>query len=62
MLTVIDMTENELAAELMRLEVLWDEVNADLVESGGMAGSPGEWIIERMDEIRTEQMQRGKCR
>ena len=45
-------------AELEKLAREWDEFRA---ECDGMAGSPGEWMIERMDELETE-LKRRKAR
>lgn len=30
-------------------------------ECDGMAGSPGEWMVERMDELETELKRRRTC-
>jgi hypothetical protein len=48
------LTDDELSAELDNLGKQWDEFRKDAEG----AGSPGEWMIERMDEIRTEQRRR----
>lgn len=53
-----DLTDAELANELARVDELWTELKADLEESGGHGGAPGEWMVERMDEIATEQSRR----
>lgn len=52
------MTDDELSAELQNVERQWDECMALCEESGGHSGSPGEWMVERMDEIRTEKTRR----
>lgn len=52
------MTDDELKAERIDLETQWDDLRWSIKESGGMAGSPGEWIVERLDEIRAELTKR----
>lgn len=52
------MTDDELSTERKKLETQWDELQKDLEESGGMSGSPGEWIVERLDEINSERTRR----
>lgn len=52
------MSDNELDAELRELFAKWDDLRKDLEESGGMSGSPGEWLVERMDEIEAEKSRR----
>jgi hypothetical protein len=49
------MTAPELVRELDRVGKEWDEFRRDLE---GMSGSPGEWLVERMDEIKTELKRR----
>lgn len=51
-----DMTATELVAEHTRLCLAWDELRSDPELAGG--GSPGEWMIERIGEIETEQRRR----
>ena len=46
-----DLTVPELLAERSRIEKLWDDMRGSDEELGG--GSPGEWMIERLDEIDT---------
>lgn len=46
----------DLIAELYRCRAEWDELRADLE---GVGGSPGERLIERMDEIETTLSRRG---
>jgi len=53
-----DMTDLDIARELDVLDTQVDELRSDLEESGGMSGSPGEWIYERMDELETEMRRR----
>ncbi len=53
-------TDDQLAAELKALGDKWHEFRDGLDEDGGMAGSPGEWMIERMSELETEQKRRAK--
>jgi len=52
------LTEAALTDELAVLGREWDEFRAGLDEDGGMAGSPGEWMVERMDELETELRKR----
>ena len=47
------MTRAEIDAELVELSKSWDELRAAVEEDGGSGGSPGEWIIERMDWLET---------
>lgn len=49
------LTDDQLTSELAKLEQEWDEFFRDL---DGMAGSPGESMAERMDEIRAEKARR----
>jgi hypothetical protein len=49
------MTDVEIAAEIQKLGDQFDAVRADLE---GMSGSPGEWMIERIGELETEQRRR----
>lgn len=56
-----DLTDRELLEEQGRVEKLWDQMHepdddGELFEGHG--GSPGEWMVERMDEIATEQARR----
>ena len=57
-----DLTDAELVVEQTRVEKLWDEMHEPDPETGeefeGHGGSPGEWMVERMDEIATEQSRR----
>lgn len=50
------LTDAEIARELVDLGVKWKEFRDDLDEGHG--GSPGEWMVERMDELETEQKRR----
>lgn len=50
------MTDKQLADELMQLYKDWDECRND---EDGHGGSPGEWMVERMDWLETEQKRRG---
>ena len=45
-----------LSAELAEMRTRFDAFRNDLDE--GMAGSPGEWMVERMDELETELKRR----
>jgi hypothetical protein len=62
-LRVIDakvMTDAEIASELETLGKKWDEFRAS--DDEGHGGSPGEWMVERMGELETEQKRRKtKC-
>lgn len=51
------MSDDDLKTELQSLGERWDSFRAS-VSDEGMAGSPGEWMTERMDEIETEQRRR----
>lgn len=51
------MTDKEIARELVELGKRWNSFRAG-VEDEGMSGSPGEWMIERMGELETEQKRR----
>ncbi len=50
------MTDAEIAAELSQLESAWDAFRHPDFE--GHSGSPGEWLVERMDELNTEVQRR----
>jgi hypothetical protein len=52
------MTDDQLAAELKLLGDQWDESHKD---EEGHGGSPGEWIVERMGELETEQKRRRRA-
>ncbi len=52
------MSDNDIETELRKLFAMWDELQKDLDESGGMSGSPGEWMVERMDELEGEKSRR----
>ena len=52
------MSDADLAAELVYREKEWDDMRAALDECGGMSGSPGEWLAERMEELEHEQKRR----
>lgn len=58
MRAAVTMHDLWIAAELERLDRAWIRVGEALAESGGSQGSPGEWIIERMDELETELRRR----
>lgn len=53
------MTNTELWQELTTAQAEWDQLRADLEETGGHSGSPGESLYERMNEIETELGRRG---
>lgn len=50
------MTASDLRRELARLAKSFNSRDDD---DEGMAGSPGEWMVERMGEIETELKRRG---
>ena len=51
-----EMTDAGIVIELQELENQWDAfVKSD---DEGHGGSPGEWMIERMGELETEQKRR----
>lgn len=50
------MTDAAIAAELASLGKQWDEFVAS--DDEGHGGSPGEWMVERMGELETEQKRR----
>jgi hypothetical protein len=50
------MSIKQITDELDALDTQWDEFHANCE---GMSGSPGEWMIERMDELETELRRRG---
>lgn len=50
------MTDDEIAAELKKLSDDWGKLRAELDEGHG--GSPGEWMVERMGALETEQKRR----
>jgi len=52
------MTADEILAELADLDRRWEELRKSLEESGGMSGSPGEWIVERSGELDYELRRR----
>ena len=52
-----DLSAAEITREIGRVSELWDEMSAD-DEFEGHGGSPGEWMIERLDELETEQKRR----
>jgi hypothetical protein len=56
MLRARTMTDAEIAAELKALGEKWDESVAS--DDEGHGGSPGEWMVERMNELETEQKRR----
>jgi hypothetical protein len=49
------MTDAQIEAEITILQRKWDERGDE-----GMSGSPGEWIIERLGELETEQNRRAR--
>ena len=47
-----NMTEKQIGEELFELEQKWSNLDRE------GSGSPGEWIVERMDELDTELKRR----
>lgn len=52
-----DMTDAAIAAEIDKLGKKWDKFRAGDCDG---SGSPGEWMIERLDELEHEQKQRAE--
>lgn len=52
------LTDDEIISRIKYLEKKWDDLRALLEESGGSSGSPGEWIVEELGELETEQKRR----
>ena len=50
------LTDEEITRELDELEARWKAFQDDIGEGHG--GSPGEWMVERMDELETERNRR----
>lgn len=50
------MSTEAIEAELDQLDKRWSSFRDGLE---GMSGSPGEWMVERMDELETELRRRG---
>lgn len=50
------MPDEDIHLEIYDLEKLWDHY----LECEGKSGSPGEWILERLHELETEQRRRSK--
>lgn len=55
-----EMTTAALLEELGQWDKKFDDFRQSLDESGGMAGSPGESLYERLMELETELIKRGK--
>ena len=53
-----EMTDEQIASEMASLEVEWRKFQS---KCDGAAGSPGEWMFERMDELETEKKRRVPC-
>jgi hypothetical protein len=51
------MTDEAIAAELVKLDREFTAMRTD-PEFEGHGGSPGEWMVERMDELETEKARR----
>jgi hypothetical protein len=52
-----NLDDADLTAELAEVERKWDAYFSDPYFDGH-SGSPGEWMAERMDELRTELARR----
>jgi hypothetical protein len=52
----VSLTDEEIARELVELGSRWDAFRSS--DDEGHGGSPGEWMVERMDELETEQKRR----
>ncbi len=50
------MSTKQITDELNELDAKWDDFHATC---DGMAGSPGEWMTERINELETELRRRG---
>ncbi len=50
------MSIDQIHAELTALDIRWEGFHQSC---DGMSGSPGEWMVERMDELETELRRRG---
>jgi hypothetical protein len=57
-LPATQMTDQQISAELASMDLQWEELQRHLDECGGMAGSPGEHLYERTNELETEQNRR----
>lgn len=53
------LTDEELDIQEKRIGTLWEDLRSD-EEFDGHGGSPGEWMVERLDEIYTERRLRGR--
>lgn len=51
----------QIDAEEAYLGAKWDEIQDALIESGGMSGSPCEWIWERLGELEAEARRRAEA-
>jgi len=52
------LSDAELTRELAELETSWKTFRANIDE--GYGGSPGEWMVERMNELEIEQLRRSR--
>lgn len=52
-----ELTDEGISRELEELATRWKASRSG--DSEGHGGSPGEWMVERMDELETEQRRRG---
>jgi hypothetical protein len=50
------LTDDQISSELSSLETKWKASRSS--DEEGHGGSPGEWMVERMDELETEQRRR----
>lgn len=51
------LTNSEIVSEFERVSKLWDDLFNDS-DFEGHSGSPGEWMMERLNELETEQNKR----
>jgi hypothetical protein len=51
-----NLTTKQISDELDVLEGKWRDMRSN--DDGGRGGSPGEWLVERMDELETELARR----
>ena len=56
MMRAQDLTDTEIATELTVLGARWTAFQQ--ADNEGHGGSPGEWMVERLGELETEQTRR----
>lgn len=52
------LSDAQITAEEAWLGAEWDALRDAIEESGGMSGSPGKWMWERLGELKTEAKRR----